>query len=520
MHLFCISQVWAQRPDKMPVRSRSELFTFYSNDIANRPQGADIASKGIINIAGVNPEFTNSTDLGGSTAFIIRSFRNDDRFCVCMTGHQVKTLSGGIIPPVPGYIYLNNNIRMDYLGEDSASHGTNYVRINNYSSSFLSHAELVEHYLDIPINQDAALLLIDKSWFPSENFAALGYDFSPVNEQAGGNHYVLSHPWDYPMRLSDYGIFQEGDEHSVDISANLPFACGAGSSGAPLLSRPSGATVNALVKGILSSGVDPVSVREYAADGVPRFYSYSTEARYTRISLLESAIRKHCWNKQDSAEISRSGMYKQTVLVSNAKPALKQNQSLNNVADVSGSAAAKTESSTDKRVTITKISANNCSVGGFTLPVTYPGGTATWRVVIAANQVDVNAGFSYAASGTSELDLTTIETYTRSATSRTADAADTASNLSDSSFFATPGFKLYPNPSPDGVFFLELPATEQPITYTGSIINADGKLVQQLNRMQSGQKVSFRLACVPQGIYFLNLYVPDGRIVFTVKIFT
>ncbi|GAA4458571.1 hypothetical protein GCM10023092_27070 [Rurimicrobium arvi] len=501
---------------KMPARSRPDLFTFYSSNNVNRPPGSDIAGKSVIHIAGVDP--TLPMESFGSTAFIIRSFRNDDRFCVCMTGHQAEIFNGGQSPTVPGYVSFNNNIHMDYLGEDDYANGTGYVRINNYSSAYLSHGELVEYFNDLPVGRDAALFLVDKSWFPSENFAALGYDFTPINEQSGGNHYVLGHGWDHPLRLSDYGVFQGGNQNSVDIFTSLPFAFGSSSSGSPLLTRTSGTTVNPLVKGILSMGLTPTFVNEYAVDGIQRSYAYSSGGVFTRISLLESAIRKHCWNKQDSTAISGSGIYKQTVMVSNLKPQLSINQTVSAATDISGSSAAFTKTAVDGK-NITQFIANNCVMGGFILPVIYPGTTATpWRVVVSANRVDVNAGFSYTASGTSELDLTTIETYTRSATSRLADAADTASNTSVAGSGAAPGFKLYPNPSPDGVFFLELPATEKDIVYTGSIMSVDGKLVQQLDHMQGGAKASFNLSQQPRGMYLLTVHNAEGRLVFTTKI--
>ncbi|WP_344828261.1 T9SS type A sorting domain-containing protein, partial [Rurimicrobium arvi] len=184
----------------------------------------------------------------------------------------------------------------------------------------------------------------------------------------------------------------------------------------------------------------------------------------------------------------------------------------------SGSSSAVTEDAPDGKK-VTELIANNCTIGNFTLPVVYPGTTATpWRVVVSAKSVDVNPGFNYTASGTSELDLTTIETYTRSATSRLADAADTASNTSVAGSGAAPGFKLYPNPSPDGVFFLELPSGEKDIVYTGSVMSADGKLVQRLDHMQSGAKASFNLSQQPHGMYLLNVHDPEGRLVFTTKI--
>ncbi|GAA4458559.1 hypothetical protein GCM10023092_27040 [Rurimicrobium arvi] len=500
--------------------ARPDLFTFYEDNNANMPAGSDRVSKSVILLQGVNPAQSNSGD-GQSTAFIIRTFRDDDLMCVCMAGHQVRTFNGNRIPPsVPFDLDIKNLISMDYKAKNyiSPTDGATYVGPHEAASSYLSQAQVVAYFWDPPSSgtgNDAALLLINKRKLPSGNFVALGYDFGAINMFNYQNYFTIGHPCGYPQRLAKDLLYYDDGNNWIEFEVAKPYATAPGSSGAPLIN-----TTTLAVQGIHSYISNPVTFYATSVAGWIAPYSYALVLGFTRMSLLESAIKEHCWKNANKEQILSSGIYKQSVEVSNPKLNLLRNTnlSISFSADIPGSSSAFTEDALDGKK-VTQLTANNCTIGSFTLPVAYPGTTATpWRVVVSANKVDVNAGFNYTASGTSELDLTTLETYTRSATSRLADAADTASNSSVAGSGNTPGFKLYPNPSPDGVFFLELPAAEKDIVYTGSIMSADGKLVQQLDHMPGGQKVSFNLSRFPKGMYVLNVHDPEGKRVFTVKI--
>ncbi|GAA4458579.1 T9SS type A sorting domain-containing protein [Rurimicrobium arvi] len=423
-----------------------------------------------------------------------------------------------LVIPIPSTIHFNTTIAMDYLGSNNTVNGTDYVRINNFPTSFLSTGLLVGYYDDQIAGKDAALVLIDRRRLPSVDFGALGYDFTQITAFTGWNYYNISHAWAYPQRLSDHGIYQNSSVNSVDVAFNLPMGIGGGSSGSPVLNIASANDINSSVKGIAYSILNAVFYPEVTAGGNLTNNAYSTTVRFTRISALESAIRENCWKNSSRDEISRSGIYKQAVRVPNPKPALDINQTISTATDLLGSIAAFTETTTDG-MKVTQLTANNCNIGSFTLPASYPASaTSPWQVVVTAKQVDVNPGFSYTASGSSELDLTIVGNYgTESATSRLADTA--GSSATDATTAGQmPGFKVYPNPSPDGLFYLELPQSEQPVVYRGAIVSIDGKLLQQLTDMRSGGKVSFNLSQLPQGIYILKVQTSEGAIVFTTKI--
>ncbi|GAA4458543.1 T9SS type A sorting domain-containing protein [Rurimicrobium arvi] len=514
--------IFAQLPSVlMPRKSRPDMFTFYEDNNVNMPAGSNLVSKSVVYLHGVSPSLPNSDIYGSSTFFLIRTFRDDDFVCACMTGHQVKTLNGGLVPTVPSDIDISNVIAMNYKSRDVYYPGdpSAYVGPHEAASAYLSDVHLVSYFYE-PVSggtgNDAALVLIDKRQLPSAAFATLGYDFSTINSQTTQSFFTISHPLSYPQRLSNNLLYDEDANNWVDFRFQKPFAEGPGSSGAPLVNS---STISA--QGILAAGVNQTLFSEMDVGGRMEDYTYETMARFTRMSLLESAIKEHCWKNANKAEIQSLSIYKQSVEVSNANIALLRSRdaAIASATDISGSSASFTGTSINGKK-VTQLTANNCTIGSFALPVVYPGTTATpWRVVVSANQVDVNAGFSYAASGISEMDLTTIETYTRSATSRLADAAaDTASNSSDGNSGVVSGFKLFPNPSPDGIFFLELPAAEKDVVYTGSVMSVDGKLLQQLDHMQGGTKVSFNLSQQPRGMYLLNVHDPEGRLVFTTKI--
>ncbi|GAA4458556.1 hypothetical protein GCM10023092_27030 [Rurimicrobium arvi] len=485
------------------------------------PAGSDLVSKSVIYMRGINPDLPNRDPASaGTTAFLIRTFRDDNFVCLCMTGHQAKSFNGEQTPAVPKDIEVKNFITMNYKAKDvvSSIDGEHCVGPHEGVSSYLSEMRLVAYFNDpLPegTDDDAALFLIDKRKLPLANFGALGYEFSKATPSATQKYFSIGHPWGYPQRLSNNLLYDVDVYNWIDFNTQKPYVSGHGASGAPLVHS---GTLSA--EGIMAAVCNGVTIDEMSIEFRTLNYMYSTEMRFTRMSLLESAIKEHCWKNANKAQILSSGIYKQSVEVSNANTALLRNtnQSISSAADISGSSAAFTEDALNGKK-VTQLTANNCTMGSFILPVAYPGTTATpWWVVVSANQVNVNAGFSYTASGTSGLDLTTIETYTRSASSRLADAEDTASASSDANSGVASGFKLYPNPSPDGIVSLELPAATWPMVYRGAVLSIDGKVVQQLDDMQSGTKASFNLSQQPRGVYLLNVYGSDGMKVFTTKI--
>ncbi|GAA4458575.1 hypothetical protein GCM10023092_27080 [Rurimicrobium arvi] len=521
MLLLSNSGLWAQLPSpNMPLKSRPDLFTFYEDNNPAMPSGANSASKSLIYLQGGDPNIPGN-DGAGSTAFIIRTFRDDDSVCVCMTGHQISDFTGGQSPTVPGEVTLNNYISMNFKGTDlvDLDDGVHYVGANEGASSYLHTLRVVAYYQD-PLSAgtgiDAALVLIRKRQLPSANYTALGYDFSAINALNYQNYFTMGHPWCYPQRLVTNLVFDNDANNYVWLRTQLPFASGPGASGSPLINSVTTAAQGILASSRLNSAINP----ERTVSGRTLEYKYATNIRFTRMSLLESAIKEHCWKNANKEQILSSGSYKQTVQEANPGASFFQEYSLSvsQVANIFSYSRTSTGDANGKKVT--DFAAKNCTFGSFTLPAVYPGTTSTpWQVVVTAKQVDVTAGFSYTASGSSELDLNTVAIYgSQSAASKLAGATDTAFASSVAGTDAASCFKLYPNPSTDGTFYLELPHSERAVRYKGTILSIDGKAVRQLNDMQSGQKVDISLPHLPKGFYLLNVQNEKGIRVFSTQL--
>ncbi|GAA4458524.1 hypothetical protein [Rurimicrobium arvi] len=502
------------QPLNMPSKSLPEVFTFFNPGGASMPAGSDVVSKSVIFIHSPVENNGQTTTFRNGTAFLIRTFRDDNFVCVCMTGHQVADVMG-TTPITPGSeIPFNSDIYMDYLGEDSISSvdGASYTKVRHFSRGYLSSAKLVGYFNTASgINMgDAALLLVDKEQLPSVLPAALGYDFSNMEDDwgYGGQFYTVGYPGAYPQRFSGPLSYSFNYNNSVKYNMNRPFAIGGGSSGSPLI----GDATDKPVRGIMTSSVSPVNVSVPDRNGYPRTVSYALTGIFTKIGTLETAIREHCWKASIRDQVSADGSYRKSITFANAKPALNLDLTVSSTTDVSNSSAAFTRTTADSRK-VTLLMAKNCAIGSFTLPALYPGSTTPWQVVVSAHQIDVSPGFIYSATGSSELDLTIADVYPApAAASRLAGTADTAAVTAAD---ALSGFKLYPNPSADGTFRIEIPAVQMPVLYQGSIIGMDGKLVKQLPGMGSGQTVSFDLSSLPRAVYMLSIRTPDGRSVFS-----
>ncbi|WP_344828258.1 hypothetical protein, partial [Rurimicrobium arvi] len=319
--------VQAQLPQGvMPDLARPDLFTFYEDNNVNMPAGADRVSKSVIYVQGVDPGLPNPYD-GAGTAFIIRTFRDDDFMCVCMSGHQAKLLNGRVAPGVPSLIDTRTIISMDYKGRNyvNPSDGETYIALHEWASSYLTRAIVAAYYFDPSQPQlgDYALLLVNRRDLPSGNFVALGYDFGVINASNYQNYFSISHPLGYPQRLSKNLAYYNDANNMVEFDVQKPYAMSSGSSGAPLVN----ATTTS-VQGIESYIKNWVTYTGASIAGPTLLYRYGLRMGFTRMSLLESAIKEHCWKNANKEQILSSGIYKQSVEVPNPKLSLLWNTNL------------------------------------------------------------------------------------------------------------------------------------------------------------------------------------------------
>lgn len=495
-----------------PAESRPDIFTFFTPGLsATNPANSDMISKGVAFLSTPNGD-------GDGTSFIIRTFRDDNKVCMCLTGHQIVDYTQRIDRSGNRIALVNSDIRMNYLGADSLNNGINYTSIRNFSKSYIRQATVLEVPASPHNTVDAALILVDQNNLPADEYAMLGYSFEDAYWDRPEYWYSIGHSHGYPQRIVDNATYTDQFANSpayLTLLSPKPYAIAEGASGSPVMIRLN--TVATPVKAILSEGTYD---RAYTGSFYshfnwgwwPRRFDFFTKFSATKISVLEQAIRKHCWKKNDSAAISTSQSYRQTILVDNRASSnpYQQNTSLTSAIPLTTPSVALFQESLPECRT-SRLHANTCDMAGFVLPTTYPGDNQDWQVTVSAKQINVGNDFNYTASGNSELELSTVVFFTNTAVSsaarRTEDIPSTANgNKRDQRF------NVYPNPSPDGIFNIILPVTGQ---FNVTVSTLDGKNVYQSNCTANPFQVS--LANRARGSYVLNVYDAqlNNKVIFT-----
>lgn len=498
----------AAQPINLPIESRPDIYTYFNPQAQNLPADAFSASKAVVHVNSYSADVERAVGTSGS-AFLIRTFRADNKICMCLAGHQIADLfpEGGI--PIAGSaINLNSDIYMNYLGKDSAAGGNHFDQPVSFSKAFVGSVKLLDYYFDESTEKDAALVLIDSRKLPAQSFVTLGYDFAD-NAWSSTSFYNIGHPHNYPQRIADQLTMQQVGINSVKFTNQLPYATGPGSSGSPLIIRSGN---SGTVRGILSQGFhQPFFMSFSKATGEAYNYKYSTNPQFTKIRILESAIRKHCWNKSDSAAISGNQSYKQMLTVDNSTAInpYAQNYSISGTAGLTASAGALfRESASD--IEITRLHAANCSVSGdFSLPVTYPGSTKPWQVEIAAKEINISpgatTGFDYTASGSSELELSSVVIGT-SPVSQSTISGGFSPSLPSLPTTADTRFAVFPNPAPDGIFSVAFPDNGP---YDLKVTSMDGKELLHTS-VTSNPYTLYLPNIAPRGTYVMTVHLGSG----------
>lgn len=495
--------------DYLLNRSMSNFFTFFNPAAANIPPGSALASKGVIFLSSSGISTESTID---GTAFLVNSNREDKKYCMVLAGHAIKSRYPGGTPIVNSAVHFNAYIYMDYLGRDSSSQGFNYTAINNFSKTYLSTGVLVAYsFDDIDDGRDYALVLVNPFQLPSASFVGLGVDFSDIN-WAADSYYSEGFPLNYPLRLSDSLNLIQNGANTVVMETRLPYALGPGSSGGPLLARTASAFSGPVAKGLMVRAQDmqPFAGSYRGNDALYYVFKYATKARFTKISLLESAIRSNCWKKSDSVNISVNELYKQAVSVANTPGmnAYTQNYTLSSTAGLTGASAPVNSETYPSGELVSNLHAGLCTIDGFTLPDNLNAGQP-WIVTIAAKQINVT-DFNYTPTGQSELDLAAVVIGSTSAS--TSRQLSTQENSSQESGIAQ-GFRVYPNPSSTGVFYVSGPATEN---YLIEVFSMAGQSVYHSHT--SGTATAMQLSGLSRGTYLLRILDSHGKRLFTQEI--
>lgn len=498
----------AQPPVNSLKESRTDLFTYFVPGGAAMPYGSELASKSIVHLNTGVPLGAERPNATSGTAFLIRTFLEDtpdsNKVCMCRAGHHVTIVFNPQTPVTGNMVPFNSLAYMDYLGDETVNaSGQKLNRVTHFSKGYISTARLLA-YRDAPFNGDYALVLVDKRELPSLSFAELGYDFDNVAIWRNNTFYSLGHPWNYPLRIIDTIRLDTLFTGTTRLSVVLPYVAASGSSGAPVLVRPKNPG-DPIVSIALLSGLYFEQLDSFVdLSGQKRMYGFSLQA--SKLNLMEQAIRTHCWNKRDSADISATGSYKRTVTISNinAGNAFNQNWSLSTTATLVRASTSLFPSDPGQSLKITRLNANICNFTGFLLPSIYPDENKSWQAIIAAKEINLSSDFSYEASGISELNLTTVVI--------SAPMSSISKQLSGIAETQTTGneigslFTVYPNPSPDGLFYLQTPAGK---SYRTEVLTLDGKTVYHSSC--TGNPCQLQLSSVVRGSYLLTVYAVPGN---------
>jgi len=474
--------------------SYPNIFTYFTPGSSAMPPGAAVASKATMLLQATDfrtyDEYSES-----SSAFLIRTFRDDNKICACMSAHQLD-LPYTNIAAAKARWPANSNLYMNYLGADSVSNGIHYNKTIRVDKGYLGTVSVRAYFYDTTTEKDIALVWIDKDLLPSASYSMLGYDFNKTG-WSNGRNYAMGHPLAYPQRLSDNLELLESDVdgNTVELETKLPYATSPGSSGGPVIQVSTDGLNSWVVKGVLTEGYE-----QYEEDlNLNERFIWATKVGVNNIGLLENAIRRHCWKKEDSAQIASSQSYKQSLVIDNTSgiAPYSQDQRVSTAANITASPGV-TSQTEGVRETIYK--ANVFGMSGFALPTTYPGSTDPWAVTVAAKEINVSSDFNYEASGLSELNLASvvISTGTQS-TARWVDSVQAGTAVTGEE--SSTRFDVYPNPSPEGIFNVKLPATG---TFRLAIHDLDGKYI--FGADCTGSPFRFALPAVARGSYLLTVY--------------
>ncbi len=113
-----------------------------------------------------------------------------------------------------------------------------------------------------------------------------------------------------------------------------------------------------------------------------------------------------------------------------------------------------------------------------------------------------NPSYSYAEEGTYTVTLTVENLSGTDSFTQDITVEDCTIDIEESEWFA---IELYPNPVNDILTINNLPADAN--SYTGAILNAQGKLIQYLNIQEE-----INLSSLPSGIYNLLIYSGEGAV--------
>lgn len=498
-------------PDPVPVGAYQEYFQYYSPIGLGMPAGAELASKAVVLLS--VKDIPNSTSDRG-TGFLINTYRKDKKICLCTAGHVVSSLDLGT---------HSVEVYLKYIGKAMPSHLDPQQILGTFISSYAStmHLELVARQ---SVTSDWALLLVDPDELPVRDYATLAYIFDSefYSQAPAGSYFTLGHPLSLTQRVAD-SLQYSTDRLSQFPPTSTVFALdpvatrsnpgglAKVASGSPLVNNSllspavTGIMVrvhSAAAKGLIPlDRIPPEDRRSFYFD--PDYFTFNSRGFIaTKLSTpaLMAAIKRHCWDKDDSLAIETDGGYKKGVRIDNTEPVneFEQNRIIANQAGL--------EAAADQSYNASNIGAMLVKAAKVIVNCTIANKSGRDRLYCLAKEILLEAGFSYMASGAKELDMNIVVTesepmHTSSALMSVRNSISRHRTLESDR--AADTFSVCPNPSTDGVFYISLPSGAG--QYRLTVYSSDGRCVLEASNI-SGSRYQLVLRGGAKGVYMLNIY--------------
>jgi len=491
-----------------PLKSRSDLYTYFNPADLNMPDGSIAVSDAIVYLS--KSYFWGVFNEAG-TSFLIRTPGNDEKVGLVLTGHQIYSYLGRD-PVIGETIRFDSYIYMKYLGKDSMVNGIHYNRVSGYAAGYLDEGELKAYFRSTQTRSDIALVMIDRRKLPPvASYNELGYYLGNVPDSRT-IFYTIGHSSLYPQLIADSLNLTNTYSEVLFMGGRGHYAVGQGSSGSPVINRPANAgdawSVNGVISAIFLPYITPVSDVAYSDE----IYTSSHNIIMSKINKLEPAIRQYCWKKSDSSQISNSHSYEQHETVDNSvnQVPYEAPQSISSINSFLSSTNAITQKVQyyGQQAALDAVSfylrCKTLHVLNFPLPNKYPAAPyadLNWVVSLVGEEIEIGPGFEYQASDSSELNVATINGVGPSGAARRIGPSD-KSVLSDNLFRRDDLFTVYPNPSPEGIFNIMSSLGGQ---YEIIITGMDGRVIYRSDF--EGNLFRVQLSGVARGMYMLSVYM-------------
>ena len=489
------------------IGAYTKYFQYLNLQADDIPEEAQLTSNAIAGLVFPVP----NNGIASGTGFLIKSYRNDGKICMCTAAHNVNLMQSSFWSS-----FRTIDIYMKYLGQPIWVPQLN-AYFNKTTSGFKStvQAKLVESL--VSNGQDAALFLINPQELPTIDFATLGYSFDYEYSPSSPLSYIIGHPYGMPQQLSDKLVYNQSLSANVpvtnfviDASGRKPAGIGLGNSGSPVLLRGNNSFVTGIFHEIIINGSNSETIPEIELvltdKQIPIIYDTKGFVS-TKMSVLQAAIKKHCWDNKTEEEIG-IGDYKKSVTTNNAEKRAEFYPT-RTIASLNDLTIAANQPYRANNPGCILLKASHLTIS---CPIT---ATADSKNIYGlAPTVALINGFSYTATGDNSFEMNSVVLEPTSAAASRFTSPGFLSNNSKPKIIATPSaaFTVKPNPSTTGIFEVTVPAATIIKSYTMTVTTIDAKPILQ-QTVYPAQKARINLSGKARGVYVLQIY-DNNKIVY------